>query len=219
MRNEDREKLENIFALIGEPGSAFQISRFARYYQLLQQWNQRTNLISRSDTAHIVEHHFAESLAIFADFFVPNKGKMLDVGSGGGFPGIPIAILRPELEVFLNESKRMKALFLKEVAEGLDLKNVRVIMDRCENLRREDNLVHSFDFVVTRAVAKLAVVFGWTKALLKKEGFFIAWKGGDVNSEIEELKQNHLIETVKSKEMDHQLVDPARKRCLVYVKV
>ena len=218
MRNEDIKKLERILDLLGENDSAEQKDRFFRYWELLQQWNQRKNLISRRDIDYVVDYHFAESLAVFAAFSVPEKGKMLDVGSGGGFPGIPIAILRPGLEIFLNESKRMKALFLKEAAEKLDLINAQVVMDRCENLKEDEVFRGKFDFVVTRAVGKLAEVFEWVSPLLKKGGLFIAWKGGDVTREIEDLKRKYTFEMIDVKEMDSRFVDPQRKRCFVYLK-
>ncbi len=219
MTKEDRKNLEKIFDVIGESVTDVQFRQFERYLQLLREWNKRTNLISRADEGRIIERHFAESLAVFSEVSFPQTGNLLDIGTGGGFPGVPIAILRPEMRVWLNDSKRMKVLFLREVISALNLKNAETIGDRCENISRDKNFSRNFHFVVTRAVGKLAVTFQWAKPLLRDSGIFIAWKGGELSGEVEELQKLASVEFVQVKEMDHRIVKPERNRCLVIVKI
>ena len=124
--------------------SPLQISQLAAHFALLQQWNRRINLTGLREATEIVERHFGESL--FTGLRIPESARSLvDVGSGGGFPGLPIAVLRPRLDVTLVESVAKKAAFLREVSRDLD--NVQVYHGRFETLQK------SFEWATVRAVA------------------------------------------------------------------
>ena len=166
-----------------------QVHQFRLYIDLLEQWNQRTNLISKNDLANIVSRHLSESLLFARLSAVAAANSLIDLGSGGGFPGIPIKIVHPELDVILIDSKRMKCLFLREVIDVLGLKKIAVICDRvesaCSHLPAK-----SVDVVVARAVARLEKLWNWSKPLLAQDGCLITMKGGDVQEEITLLQKS-----------------------------
>ena len=155
--------------------------RYARAIELWQEWNGKINVISRRDTDAIFEHHILHSLAI-AEYCRRNKisgNRVLDLGCGGGFPGIPLAMEWPESQFTLCDSIGKKVLVAQSVAEGLGLKNVLCVKARVEELPG------SWDLVVSRAVAPLETLYSWVRG--KFTGSLICLKGGDVNEEISQL--------------------------------
>jgi 16S rRNA (guanine527-N7)-methyltransferase len=123
-----------------------QIAKFLAYLDMIRQAAQRMNLVSKNDLPHIFERHLLDSLQALAVIEFPSYARVADLGSGAGFPGIPIAIARQDIDMTLIESRRLKALFLKSVCEKLNLENCSVRHDRWENI----NSV--FDFILARAV-------------------------------------------------------------------
>jgi 16S rRNA (guanine527-N7)-methyltransferase len=123
-----------------------QIDLFLKHLALIESFSKRMNLVSRNDLPHLVERHLLDSLYALKVFEFPVKSGVADLGSGAGFPGIPIAIARPDLAIDLIESRRLKSLFLKEVVRSINLSNVEVIHDRWENINK------SYDIVLIRAV-------------------------------------------------------------------
>ncbi|MBN1479849.1 16S rRNA (guanine(527)-N(7))-methyltransferase RsmG [candidate division KSB1 bacterium] len=172
------ERLVNEFDL-----SSLQAKQFAHYVDLVEAWTLRKNLVSKKDRSRIVDKHIFESLEIVKHKLIAGTGRLLDVGSGAGFPGLPLAIMYPELHVVLAESKRMRALFLREAVEQVRLSNTTVVCERVEKLGG----VFVCDYVSARAVASLADLWRWSYPLLKPDGILIALKGGQVDAEINEL--------------------------------
>ena len=156
--------------------------RYARAIELWKEWNGRINVISRRDTDSIFEHHILHSLAI-ARYLELYPGQpvqtVLDLGCGGGFPGIPLAMEWPEVKFTLCDSIGKKVLVAQSVAEGLGLANVKCVKARVEELPGQ------WDLVVSRAVAPLETLYGWVRG--KFRGSLICLKGGDVNEEISQL--------------------------------
>jgi 16S rRNA (guanine527-N7)-methyltransferase len=150
-----------------------QAQALAHYVELLEKWNQRTNLISLQDQRRIVSRHLTDSFAFCQPEVVPPGAAVLDLGSGAGFPGVPLAIIRADLHITLLDSKRMRALFLREVVEQLRLTNVCVICDRVEALSRQ----RAFDVVTARAVATAQQLWEWARELLLPGGRLVAQKG------------------------------------------
>ena len=157
-----------------------QVARVQQYMALLLKWNEKTNLTSIRDPLEMLYRHFCESM--FATITVPlERGRLADVGSGGGFPGLPLKILRPELEVFLVESNIKKATFLAEVVRELGLKDARVLVSRYEELGEE---LAPLDFVCARALGEYFPFLTWAASprVLAKE--VVLWVGGNDVEEI-----------------------------------
>ena len=158
------------------------LDRLIVYRDLVVSWNERVRLVSRADSDRILSRHVLESMMILRHL-EPEVKRLADIGSGGGLPGIPIHLARPDLRVSLIESARMKALFLKEVVRAMVLNSVEVIHDRAENF-----VAHrrgTFDVVTSRAVASLDYVWQLAEPLLKPQGAMISLKGpGEAEGEL-----------------------------------
>jgi 16S rRNA (guanine527-N7)-methyltransferase len=161
-----------------------QVAAFDAYLSLLLEWNQRINLTSVTDPAEVSVIHFVDSLTCLASVQLEANIRLLDIGSGAGFPGIPIAICRPDLSVTLLESTQKKCRFLDAVIDQLSLAKVTVDCRRAEAAGHDPNLRESFDIVVTRAVADLAAVAELSLPLLRVGGAALAMKGPRAGEEI-----------------------------------
>lgn len=159
---------------------------FETFLKELLLWNEKINLTAIRTEEDIRVKHFLDSLTLLP--FIPEGAKTLvDVGTGAGFPGIPLAIVRKDLQVTLIESIGKKCRFLEHIIETLQLRNVEVVNARAEEVMKHRDYVNSFDVGVARAVARLDVLCGYMLPLLKKNGTFLAQKGTEEN--IEESKE------------------------------
>lgn len=211
-------QLQKLLSCSGIDFNAKQDHDFQKYIKLLVSWNKRINLISRNDEARIIENHILESLAFLLSFKIQPSERIIDVGSGAGFPALPISMICPDVNFVLVESKRLKVLFLKEVIAQLQLTNVNVFCDRIENISKDSKNYQQFDFVSSRAVASLREVYNWVFDLIKLRGFYVAWKGGDVQQEIYDLKQEFENANVDIINMDARLVDANKEKVFVRVQ-
>jgi len=159
---------------------------------LYREWNAKINVISRKDIDNLYQHHVLHSLAIarylqtvpglYEEF---SQSKILDLGTGGGFPGIPLAILFPEAQFTLCDSVGKKTIVAQAVASALQLPNVKVVNARAESLPE------TFDFVVSRAVASLVDFYPWVRGKYKRGILYL--KGGDVNEEIAYVMGRYML--------------------------
>jgi 16S rRNA (guanine527-N7)-methyltransferase len=169
--------------------SAEQIQKFEQLLPLYSEWNEKINVISRKDLDNFYERHVLHSLSIANVISFQPGETVLDIGTGGGFPGIPLAILFPETQFILSDSIAKKITVVNEVKTALQLTNVVTIAERAENIKQE------VDYVVTRAVAKMSDLLFWSKNKHPKK--IIALKGGDLKEELEPIKKNIRIIELK----------------------
>lgn len=172
-----------------------QLNQFARLGMIYTEWNEKINVISRKDIDSLYEKHVLHALAIAAVFKFPEGTEIIDIGTGGGFPGIPLAIFFPEVRFHLVDSIGKKIKVVNEVINALQLKNVTARHSRAEEIRDR-----KFDFAVSRAVAPLKDLVQWSLPLLKNEqkmetfkNGLICLKGGNLRREIQESKHKPLV--------------------------
>jgi len=165
-----------------------QVRQFEQLYPLYKDWNSRINVISRKNIDELYTNHVLHSLGIAKVINFLPQADILDVGTGGGFPGIPLAILFPETHFHLVDSIGKKLKVVNAVADELDLKNIKTTHDRVENIKE------SYDFVVSRAVAKMPDFVKWIKGKIKKDSKhhlkngILYLKGGDLSEELAPYK-------------------------------
>ena len=171
-----------------------QIEQFSKLKKIYSDWNNKINIISRKDIDNIYERHVLHSLVI-AKFIKFNKGTtVLDLGTGGGFPGIPLSIIFPEVNFILVDSIRKKIVVVDEIVNELRLINVKSEWSRAENLD------YKYDFLVTRAVAKMSFLIEWSKGKFNKNSNnhipngIIALKGGNVDDELKNIQQKKIVD-------------------------
>ncbi|HPU62797.1 MAG TPA: 16S rRNA (guanine(527)-N(7))-methyltransferase RsmG [Mobilitalea sp.] len=165
----------------------YQIKQFMDYYQILVEWNNKMNLTSITELKEVIHKHFLDSLSI-VEVYRPIYEKIIDVGTGAGFPGIPIKIAFPNTKVVLMDSLKKRIGFLEEVIKELNLCNIEVIHARAEDLGRDESFRESFDLCTSRAVAKLSVLTEYCLPFVKKGGYFIPYKSGNINEELQEAQ-------------------------------
>jgi len=161
---------------------------FKKYVMKLLEWNNRINLISKKDEHQIVRRHFLESIAVLDVIELPLGCNVVDIGTGGGLPGVPIKIIRPDIKLTLVDANRMKTLFLYELVSFLDLDNVTIIRNRAEQISLKPEFQNKYDFVMSRAVTRLSLLYQWTYKFLKDDGAIISFKSGNIEKEVYELK-------------------------------
>ncbi len=165
--------------------SARRIDQFSLFAELLADWNQRMNLtrVAAEDTVPL---HFLDSLAVLAAVSVPAGARVIDVGTGAGFPGIPLKIARPDLAVTLLDSTRKRLRFLEEVIKELKLTGIEILHSRAEDAGRSTEHRERFDVATARAVAKTSLLAEWLLPFVKPGGFAVLLKSADIQTEIDE---------------------------------
>ncbi len=167
-----------------------QKSQFNQLEDIYQLWNKQINVISRKDTEHFMERHVLHSLGIAKVISFTTGTQILDIGTGGGFPGIPLAIMFPECHFTLVDSIGKKIKVVGEVANSIGLSNVTATHDRAENLNIQ------VDFIVSRAVTSMSAFLPWTankfsdKQKNNMQNGLLYLKGGDLSDEMEPIKRN-----------------------------
>lgn len=160
-----------------------QLEQFRLYYELLVDWNTRMNLTSITEKEEVIDKHFVDSVALYNYKDYKNK-SLLDVGTGAGFPGIPLKIICPECRVVLLDSLAKRVIFLNEVISKLGLNDITAIHGRAEDIARDNNYRESFDIVVSRAVANLSTLSEYCLPFVKVKGYFVSYKSGNIEEEI-----------------------------------
>lgn len=177
--------------------SPFQLAQFNDFAILFKDWNSKVNMVSRKDMDHLFERHILHSLGIAKVLQFKKGTKVLDIGTGGGFPGIPLAILFSDVEFVLVDSIGKKIKVVNEIAQELNLKNVIGIHQRAEKVNDK------FDFIVSRAVTRLVNFLPWTKGKIlmdsknELKNGLLYLKGGDLTEELNEVKLKKTILELK----------------------
>jgi 16S rRNA (guanine527-N7)-methyltransferase len=170
-----------------------QKEQFAQLGALYRQWNEKINVISRKDVENLYVNHVLHSLGIAKVISFKPGTTILDVGTGGGFPGIPLAILFPDVSLHLVDSIGKKITVVENIAHDLRLNNVKVEQARVETMKGH------YDFVVSRAVARMKEFYGWVRSKSKKtssnnlDNGILYLKGGDLDEELEELRKPYSL--------------------------
>lgn len=188
--------------------------KFQVYSDLLLDWSKRINLVSKKDaTQDRIIRHIIDSLTIFKSVDIPKNSKIMDIGSGAGFPAIPIKIVREDIQITLLESIHKKTLFLKKLIEVLKLEGVYIINDRAENVSQDENFRDKFDFVTLKAFGDLQAGVKLALPFLKIGGHLILYKGKKIKDQIKgiRLPGESTIEDIDIPEIN-------LARCLVTIK-
>lgn len=186
---DNRQKLQSGLKEMGLDLSGEQQDKLLAYVEMLKKWNKTYNLTALRDESQIISHHLLDSLTLPP--YLEGAQTMLDVGSGGGQPGIPAAVCRPDLQITLLDANTKKTSFLQQAAIELELKNVRVVSGRVEAVQGL-----RADVITSRAFAELADFVNWTAHLLQDGGCWAAMKGVYPSAEIDRLPDSVCVERV-----------------------
>ena len=196
-----------------------QISAFNRYYELLVEWNEKINLTAITEPREVAIKHIVDSLSCYQEDLFAGDISLIDVGTGAGFPGLPLKIFCPELKLTLLDSLNKRVKFLQLVVDELGLKDVEVIHARSEEAARNKKYREQFDLATARAVARLPIICEYCLPFVKQGGTFIALKGRQYEEEIQEAQKAFSVlggKLVKS--MPVKLPELEDKRAVVYIK-
>ena len=184
----DTTQFENDLIAMGVTLTEEQIHQFLKYYELLVEWNGFMNLTAITDYDEVMKKHFVDSLSLIKAYDVSKNAKVIDVGTGAGFPGLALKIAYPNLQVTLLDSLNKRINFLNEVISQLGLTGVETIHGRAEDFAKPDKLRGKFDLCVSRAVANLSTLSEYCLPFVKVGGEFISYKSEKINEEMEVAK-------------------------------
>lgn len=171
--------------------SVEQLEHLERYEQELRYWNAKVNMISRKDESNIWEKHILHSLTLLKYVQIPQKARVLDVGTGGGLPGVPLKIARPDVHMLMVDSIRKKLQLAEMFAQHTALKDFSARVTRAEELAKEPHYLKHFNVIVSRAVTVTTELLTWVRPLLKPNGFCAFLKGGNLTDELAMARNNH----------------------------
>lgn len=184
-----REVLKKAMAAYGMTADEGQFNAFSMYYEQLMEWNQKINLTAIVDPEGVAVKHMIDSLSCYERDVFPTGCKVVDVGTGAGFPGLPLKIMHEDQQLTLLDSLNKRVKFLTELSGALGLKKVQVLHRRAEEGARDQILREQYDVATARAVARLRVLAELCMPFVRVGGYFVALKGAQYEEEILEAKR------------------------------
>ncbi len=184
----NQERFLRGVAQLGGNVSETQLEQYSAYAKMLRTWNEKMNLTAITDPDGIAIKHFLDSILPLYYTEIPQGAKVIDVGTGAGFPGIPLKIMRPDLEITLVDSLQKRVRFLEEVCKTLSITQVSCVHGRAEELGKDKKYREQFDVLVSRAVANLTVLGEYGLPFVKVGGTMIALKAEEIEAELQEAR-------------------------------
>lgn len=217
--NYNLEKFKNGLQQLYIALSEKQMEQFLQYYELLVEKNKVMNLTAITEFDEVVEKHFLDSVSLTQQMDLHQPLKVLDLGTGAGFPGIPLKIVFPELEITLMDSLNKRVLFLQDVISSLQLQNIEAVHGRAEEAARNKKYRESFDLCVSRAVANISTLSEYCLPFVKIGGSFISYKSSTIEDELKDGKKGIAILGGKVKDVyKFTLSDSKLQRSFVIIE-
>ena len=195
-----------------------QVLKLEQYYELLIEWNNKMNLTALTEPEDVALKHFCDSILLLKYVQLPQNSSLIDVGTGAGFPSVPIKIVRPDIKLCLLDSLNKRLTFLSEVVSELNLTDVKIVHARAEDGAKKADLREKFDFATSRAVAQLNVLSEYCLPYVKMGGAFVAMKGKYSEEEISAAKS--AIKTLggKTVKVDTYNLADTSERTIINIK-
>lgn len=195
-----------------------QVEKLTRYYELLIEWNEKMNLTALTEPEDVALKHFCDSILLLKYADIPQGNSLIDVGTGAGFPSVPVKIVRPDIKLCLLDSLNKRLTFLTEVVNELNLTDVKIVHSRAEDGAKKVELREKFDFATSRAVAQLNVLSEYCLPYVKVGGAFIAMKGKYSEEEIANAKSAIKLLGGKTVKVDTYNLADTSERTIINIK-
>lgn len=195
-----------------------QVEKLTRYYELLIEWNEKMNLTALTEPEDVALKHFCDSILLLKYADIPQGSSLIDVGTGAGFPSVPVKIVRPDIKLCLLDSLNKRLTFLNEVVNELKLTDVKIVHSRAEDGAKKAELREKFDFATSRAVAQLNVLSEYCLPYVKVGGAFIAMKGKYSEEEIANAKTSIKLLSGKTVKVDTYNLADTSERTIINIK-